>query len=141
MASRDGRVSGVIAMLFGGALLGLFGAPAAALRLTMHGVTVPWGAILAVITLGVCVRGASYWMRSKIAGALATIGWILVTLAYTALLPGGDVLLPDVSRTFGYLIGGFVVCLVATWWPMVKPSDDGTLVSVEDVGIGISDVG
>ena len=128
-------------MFLAGALIGLFGAPTAALRSSVNGMTIPWGAIVAVVTLGVCVRGASYWMRSKVAGALMTIGWIVVTLAYTVLLPGGDVLLPDVPRTYGYLVGGFIVCLIATWWPMMKPSDEGTLVSVEDVGIGISDVG
>jgi hypothetical protein len=128
-------------MFLGGALIGLFGAPAAALRSSVHGVTIPWGAIFAVIALGVCVRGASYWMRSKVAGALVTIGWIIVTLAYTALLPGGDVLLPDLPRTYGYLIGGFIVCLIATWWPMMKPAQEGTLASVEDVGIASGDVG
>ena len=128
-------------MFAGGALLGLFGAPAAALRTTVHGLTIPWGAILVVVTLGVCVRGASYWMRSKVAGALVTIGWILVTLAYTAFLPGGDVVLPDVPRTYGYLVGGFIVCLLATWVPLVKDVEAGTLMSVDDVGTGSGHVG
>jgi hypothetical protein len=141
MAKQDGQLSSGIAMLFGGALLGLFGAPAAALRTTMHSVTIPWGAVLVVVTLGICVRGASYWMRSKVAGALVTIGWILVTLAYTAFLPGGDVVLPDVPRTYGYLVGGFVVCLLATWVPLVKDIDGGTLMSVDDVETGSGHVG
>jgi hypothetical protein len=128
-------------MLVGGALIGLFGAPAAALRTTVFGVTIPWGVVLVVVTLGVCVRAASYWMRSKVAGALVTIGWIVVTLAYTALLPGGDVVLPDTSRTYGYLVGGFVACLVATWWPMVQPPLEGTLGSVENVETHGGDVG
>jgi hypothetical protein len=142
MAKQDGQVSSGIAVLVGGALIGLFGAPAASLRTTIHGVTIPWGVILVVITLGVCVRGASYWMRSKVAGALVTIGWILVTLAYTALSPGGDVILPDITRTYGYLVGGFVVCLLATWLPFVTDTPTrGTLVSVDDVVTGEGHVG
>ncbi len=128
-------------MFMGGALIGLFGAPAAALRTTVHGVTIPWGVVLVVATLGVCVRAASYWMRSKVAGALVTIGWIIVTLAYTAVLPGGDVVLPDTPRTYGYLIGGFVACLVATWWPMARQPLEGTLGSVENVETGGGHVG
>lgn len=128
-------------MFVGGALIGLFGAPAAALRSTVHGVTIPWGAALVVLALGVCVRGASYWMRSKLAGALVTIGWISVTLAYTAFQPGGDVLLPDVPRTYGYLVGGFAICLLATWVPLVKDLDEGTLTSVDDVVTGKGHVG
>jgi hypothetical protein len=141
MAKQDGQLSSGIAMLTGGALIGLFGAPAAALRLTLHGVTIPWGAVLVVVSLGVCARGASYWMRSKVAGVLVTIGWIAVTLAYTAFLPGGDVVLPDEPRTYGYLAGGFIVCLLATWVPLVKDVDEGTLTSVDDVVTGSGHVG
>ena len=128
-------------MVVGGALIGLFGAPAAALRSSVHGVAIPWGVVLVVVTLGVCVRGASYWMRSKVAGALVTVGWILVTLAYTALLPGGDVVLPDAPRTYGYLVGGFIVCLIATRWPLVREPVEGTLMSVENVETGSGHVG
>lgn len=128
-------------MFFGGALIGLFGAPVAAHRFAIHGVTVPWGAVLAVVALGVCVRGACYWMRTKVAGALVTMGWIVVTLAYTVILPGGDVLLPDVMRTYGYLVGGFVACLIAVWWPLVDASTQGTIASVEHVESGDGNVG
>ena len=52
------------------------------------------------------------------------------------------VILPDITRTYGYLVGGFVVCLFATWLPFVTDiPTGGTQVSVDDVVTGEGHVG
>ena len=48
---------------------------------------------------------------SRRGAALVGLGWVLPTLAFAITNPGGDVLLPDLTRTYVYLFGSalFVV--------------------------------
>ncbi len=102
-------------LLLGGVVLGLFGTVLMAARVTVRGTTVPWGLVLSMLAVLACVRGAAWLVGSRRGAALVGLGWVLPTLAFATANPGGDVLLPDVPRTYVYLVGSalFVVLGVA----------------------------
>jgi hypothetical protein len=102
-------------LLLGGVVLGLFGTVLMASRVTVRGTTVPWGLVLSMLAILSCVRGAAWLVGSRRGAALVGFGWVLPTLAFATTNPGGDVLLPDVPRTYVYLVGSalFIVLSVA----------------------------
>jgi hypothetical protein len=107
-------------LLLGGIVLGLFGTVLMAARVTVRGVVVPWGLILSMLAVLACVRGAAWLVGSRRGAALVGLGWVLPTFAFTTANPGGDILLPDVSRTYVYLIGSALVVVLAVVLPLPR---------------------
>jgi hypothetical protein len=107
-------------LLLGGIVLGLFGTVLMAARVTVRGVVVPWGLILSMLAVIACVRGAAWLVGSRRGAALVGLGWVLPTLAFTTANPGGDILLPDVPRTYVYLIGSALVVVLAVALPLPR---------------------
>jgi hypothetical protein len=107
-----------LVLVAGGVLLGVIGAGLSAIRIEVAGLTIPWGLVLVVTALGVGARSAA-WLVGRRRGAVAvTMGWVVPTLAFAALSPGGDVLLPDLPRTYAYLLGGMLVGSLASTIPL-----------------------
>jgi hypothetical protein len=113
-----GQTLTYLVLVAGGFLLGVVGAGLSAVRIEVAGLTVPWGLALVLTALGVGARSAA-WLVGHRRGAIAvTLGWVLPTLAFAALTPGGDVLLPDLPRTYVYLLGGLLVAGLASVIPL-----------------------
>jgi hypothetical protein len=107
-------------LLLGGVVLGLFGTVLMAARVTVRGTVVPWGLVLTMLAILTCVRGAAWLVGSRRGAALVGLGWVLPTLAFATTNPGGDILLPDVPRTYIYLVGSAVFVVLATTLPLPR---------------------
>ncbi len=105
-------------LLLGGIVLGMVGVILAASRSLVRGTAVPWGLVLVLATILACVRGAAWLIGSRRGALLVALGWVLPTLAFATTNPGGDILLPDESRTYVYLGGAVVLILLAACWPL-----------------------
>jgi hypothetical protein len=107
-------------LLLGGVVLGLFGTVLMAARVTVRGTVVPWGLILSMLAVLACVRGAAWLVGSRRGAALVGLGWVLPTLAFATTNPGGDILLPDVTRTYVYLLGSAIFVVLAVALPLPR---------------------
>ncbi|MDA8436499.1 MAG: DUF6113 family protein [Actinomycetales bacterium] len=107
-------------LLLGGVVLGLVGTVLTAARAFVRGVTVPWGLVLVLVAVLACVRGAAWLVGSRRGAALVGLGWVLPTLAFATTNPGGDVLLPDVPRTYAYLGGAALIVVLAVALPLPR---------------------
>lgn len=109
-----------VGLVAGGLFLGVLGVGLAAVRTQVHGNVVPWGLVLMLVALPVCVRAAAWFVGSRTGAVAVALGWVAPTLLLASTNPGGDVLLPDLTRTYVYLIGGGVLVLLASVWPLPR---------------------
>lgn len=116
MSRTRESVSTVVLMAFVGVLLGLIGSVVSAARTPIGSFMLPWGAVLCTATVAVAVRAAVWSSRTRLPGAMLLAGWFVATGAVLLVSPGGDVLLPDIARTYWYLGSAFVLGLVALLW-------------------------
>lgn len=112
------RLLALVGPFVAGILLGIVGVGVIALRSTIAGVSVPWGLVLAVLGVGASARGAAWLVGSRRAATAVLLGWLVPTLAFSALNPGGDVILTDEPTTYVYLVGAFALALLASVWPL-----------------------
>ncbi len=117
-ATRGPRPLAYAGYLIGGVFLGAAGAVITAARVVVGTTTVPWGLVLSVLTLALCVRGAAWLAGTRRAAAAVLIGWVVAVLTVATVNPGGDVLLPDLPRTTAFLIAGVALGLLAAVWPL-----------------------
>ena len=120
-AAPEGRGPGVmsrVGLFAAGLVIAAVGVAVIASRTLIRGVSVPWGLVVVLVALAVCVRAGAWSIGSRRGAALVGAGWALLTLVFAMVSPGGDVLLPDLPRTYVYLGGGAVLVLVATLWPL-----------------------
>lgn len=120
------RLLTLLALLVGGLVLGFIGAVVSTLHREVAGVDVPWGLVLVVVTVGCCVRGGAWLVGSRRGAAMVALGWVLPSLAFSAVNPGGDVVLTDEPRTYVYLASGAVISLLATLWPLPAGAAEAT---------------
>jgi len=113
-----------IALAFGGLVLGSLGALVQADRRVSGDRTVPWGLVLVVVVVAVCIRAASYLVGSRRGGAFVAVGWLVATLALSGQGPGGDVILPSTARSTWYLGTTAVIALVALLWPLPRGAEE-----------------
>ena len=118
MRSRHENPTSVVLMGFLGVLLGLVGSVVSAARTSLGPVVVPWGLVLAALTLAVAVRAVVWSTGTRVQGAVLLAGWVVATAAVLLVAPGGDVLLPGITRTYVYLASAFVLGLLALVWPL-----------------------
>lgn len=145
-APSSARLPVLVGLGVGGVMLGLVGVGVLSLDRTVGTVTVPWGAVLAVLGVVASVRGAAYLVGSRRGAVAVLIGWLVPTIAFSALNPGGDVVLTDEPRTYVYLLATFGLSLVAASWPLPAgaaelaaglrrtPEEDDLVLAREDDG-------
>jgi hypothetical protein len=109
-----------VGLVVGGLFLGVLGVGLAAVRTQVNGTFVPWGLVLMLVALPVCVRGAAWFVGSRRGAVAVAVAWVLPTIAFASTNPGGDVLLPDLPRTYVYLVGGAALVLLASVWPLPR---------------------
>ncbi|CAB4925638.1 unannotated protein [freshwater metagenome] len=115
---RRPRAAAVVGLLLGGLVLGLFSAVVLPAREEVHGVMIPWGAVLVLVGVGVCARAGAWLTATRRGAALVGCGWLVGALAIATVAPGGDVVLPDTMRTSIFLVGGALLAIIATAWPL-----------------------
>ncbi len=102
-----------------GLVAGMFGVALAPLRLQVGGVTLPVG-LLVVVAIPVVARAGAWIMGARLGAGCVAIGWALPTIAFVLAGPGGDVLLPDVPRTWIYLLGTTLLLVLAAAVPLPR---------------------
>lgn len=138
MTTSRANPTTVVLLGFLGVLLGLVGSVVSAARTPVGSVMVPWGVALVVVALGVAVRAALWSTGSRLTAGMLLVGWCLASATVLVVAPGGDVLLPDVPRSYVYLGSAFVVGLGALVWRL--PSGHAELLA-SDHGSAPHDLG
>jgi hypothetical protein len=111
-------------MGFLGVLLGLIGSVVSAARTPVGSVMVPWGLVLMAVSLGVAVRATLWSTGSRATAGVPLGGWFVASAVVLLVSPGGDVLLPDVRRSYWYLGLSFVLGLLALVWRLPEGHAD-----------------
>jgi hypothetical protein len=119
-------------MAFLGVLLGLVGSVVSAARTPVGSVMVPWGLVLMVLALGVSVRATLWSTGSRLTAGLLLAGWFVASAAVLLVSPGGDVLLPDIARSYVYLGAAFVLGIIALMWRL--PDGHADLLAAQTPG-------
>jgi len=108
----------VVGLITGGAVLGVFGAVVLPAREEFHGISIPWGAVLVLVGVGVCARAGAWLTATRRGAALVGGGWLAGALVIATVDPGGDVVLADTMRTTIFFVGGAALSIIATIWPL-----------------------
>ncbi len=104
-----GLIIATVGFLLAGGLLGAVLAFWQAARTTVGPVTIPWGAITAVILLIAVIRIAVNALDTRWAGAAVFAGWLIATIALATQTPwAGDLVISSGGRQLAYLLGGVV---------------------------------
>jgi hypothetical protein len=122
----------VVLMGFLGVLLGLIGSVVSAARTPVGSVMLPWGLVLMAVSLGVAVRATLWSTGSRATAGVLLAGWFAASAVVLLVAPGGDVLLPDVPRSYWYLGLAFVLGLLALVWRL--PEGQAELMAEERGG-------
>lgn len=102
-----------------GIVIGIAGAFLQGARTMAGDVAVPWGLVLALVALLVLVRAGVEVTRSRWGGWIVLGTWIVVTVAFAAELPSGDLVISAGGRQMAYLLGGVIAGAAAATVPPV----------------------
>ena len=91
--------------------------------------------LLVVVAIPVIARAGAWVMGARLGAACVALGWALPTIAFVLAGPGGDVLLPDVTRTWIYLVGTTLLLVLAVALPLPR----GARELAETRGLGVPD--
>lgn len=117
------RIAGLFAL---GLVIGLLGSFVQADRsivpLPWGQAVLPWGMILAVVTLVLVIRGAAWLIASRAGGWAVFAGWLASTVVMSAESPSGDLALSGGGRQMTYLLGGVILGAAAATFPVFARS-------------------
>lgn len=100
-----------------GVVTALFGVALAPVR--VGGALVPVG-LAVVVVIPVIARAAAWLTGRRLGAGLVALGWAVPTIAFVLAGPGGDVLLPDVTRTWIYLLATTALLVLAIAVPLPR---------------------
>ena len=80
---------------------------------------IPWGTVLVLIVLVLAIRGAAWWVHSRLGGWLLFAGWIVATIAMALETPSGDTAIAAGGRQWAYLLIGVVVGAACATFPVI----------------------
>jgi hypothetical protein len=104
-----------------GLLISLVAGFAHADRITIFGISIPFGLVLA---LGICIL-ALLWLnrqfQTRLAGTTFAVVWVLVTLRMGIESPSGDLVLSATWYSTVYLVGGAILLSMAAVLPVMRP--------------------
>lgn len=122
------RIGVLLATVVVGLVIGLVGgfvqAQRAVLTMPWGPMALPWGALLAVVTLLLGIRAAMWATQTKAAGWLVLAGWVLGTALLAIESSSGDLAIgcaPGESclRQWGYLLASPVLGAAVASFPML----------------------
>lgn len=111
------RALGITACILLGVVVGVVGAFVQASRFLIGGVTMPWGLIIMLTLLLVCVRLGVEFTDTRWGGWCVFGAWVAVTIAFAAELPSGALIISAGDRQMAYLLGGVIVGAAAATVP------------------------
>ena len=82
-------------------------------------VPIPWGAVLVLLVLLACIRGAAWWGRSRWGGWLLFAGWVVGTILMAVESPSGDTAIAAGGRQWAYLLIGVVTGAACATFPVL----------------------
>jgi hypothetical protein len=100
-----------------GVVTALFGVALAPVR--VGGALAPVG-LAVVVVIPVIARAAAWLTGRRLGAGLVAVGWAVPTIAFVLAGPGGDVLLPDVTRTWVYLLATTALLVLAIAVPLPR---------------------
>lgn len=122
------RVLIAVGAVVAGTVIGITGAFVQAQRFvfTIGDLTLslPWGTVLAVIVLGIAVRGAAWAVQARWGAWLLFLAWLAATLFLATETASGDLALSSGSRQLGYLIAGVVLGAGLATFPLPRGTVD-----------------
>ncbi|MFN8148880.1 MAG: hypothetical protein U0R76_15650 [Candidatus Nanopelagicales bacterium] len=118
-ATRAPQYLGFGLLFVVGLVSAMFGVALVPLRLRLGGVALPVG-LLVVVAIPVIARAGAWVMGARLGAGCVALGWALPTIAFVIAGPGGDVLLPDVTRTWIYLLGTALLLVLAVALPLPR---------------------
>ena len=133
-ATRAPQYLGFGLLFVVGLVSAMFGVALVPLRLRLGGVALPVG-LLVVLAIPVLARAGAWVLGARLGAGCVALGWALPTIAFVLAGPGGDVLLPDVTRTWIYLLGTALLLVLAVALPLPR----GARELAESHGLGSLD--
>ncbi|MGI9197654.1 MAG: DUF6113 family protein [Candidatus Nanopelagicales bacterium] len=114
------KVALSLGALVAGLVVGTLGAFFQAVRVLVGGVTIPWGMVLALAALLLLIRGVIEAADTRWTGWALFFGWLATTVAFSAQLPSGGLVISAGSRQMAYLVGGVVLGAAAATVPPIS---------------------
>jgi hypothetical protein len=111
------RALGLIGCVVLGLLVGVVGAFVQAARIMTGGITIPWGLVLMLGVLLVCVRLGVEAIGTRWAGWCVFGAWLGITIVFAAEMPSGALVIAAGDRQMAYLFGGVIVGAAAATVP------------------------
>jgi hypothetical protein len=128
----------LIFALPGGFLLGVMTGILQACTFKIGSIPIQWGLVAALFLIWVGVRLPSYDLRTRWAGILVSIGWLIATVMLSIKTPAGDQVLVGDTGSMVYIALGSVCVGVAAAWPLIYK--DQPPVAVTDAGADTPEV-
>jgi hypothetical protein len=114
------RALGLVGCLVLGFLVGVVGAFVQAARILAGGLTIPWGLLLMLGALLVCVRLGLESTGTRWGGWCVFGAWLGATIVFAAEMPSGALVIAAGDRQMAYLFGGVVVGAAAATVPPLR---------------------
>jgi hypothetical protein len=109
----------LVLALPGGFLLGLLTGILQACTFKVGSIPIQWGIPAALFLIWIAVRLPSYDVRTRWAGILVSIGWLIGTVMLAIRTPAGAQVLVGDTGSMVYIALGSVCVGVAAAWPLI----------------------
>jgi len=109
----------LVLALPGGFLLGLLTGFLQACTFKIGSIPIQWGLVAALFLIWIAVRLPSYDVRTRWAGILVSIGWLIATVMLAIRTPAGAQVLIGDTGSMVYIALGSVCVGVAAAWPLI----------------------
>jgi hypothetical protein len=113
----------LVLALPGGFLLGIMTGFLQACTFKIGSIPVQWGLVPALFLIWIAVRLPSYDVRTRWAGVLVSIGWLIGTVMLAIRTPAGAQVLIGDTGSMVYIALGSVCVGVAAAWPLIYKDD------------------
>jgi hypothetical protein len=109
----------LILALPGGFLLGLMTGFLQACTFKLGSIPIQWGLVAALFLIWVAIRLPSYDVRTRWAGILVSLGWLIATVMLAIRTPAGAQALVGDTGSMVYIALGSMCVGVAAAWPLI----------------------
>lgn len=111
------RIINLVLLFIAGAILGAVGAIAHQSTITVAGVPVPWGIIVALLAYTLLLIGLRLLNKGRAQALAAALGTIAMTFLFSIKGTGGSVLIPDDLLGKVWVVAPIVIAAIVLAWP------------------------
>jgi hypothetical protein len=119
-STLGGRILSWVVALLVGALFGVLGTVCHTVTLSLFGLSLPIGLIVALPAVALLLVGLRMISASRWPSILAALGLVVMVGLFTLPSPGGSVLIQGITAGYVWLIGSFGIALVTVAWPRLS---------------------